>query len=131
MAIEKSEAGLESELAIAEHDLREAKGVELDVEAVVSFAENVLLDAARMWAEMGSEQKQRFQQVLFPEGVQYADGAYRTSATCLMFSGLQPEQVQEEQLVREWNRSQLWRTCWSWARPSSFDAVSRWAAIWG
>ncbi len=52
-----------------------------------------------MWQEMSLNQKQRFQQVLFPEGVQYSEGVYRTSGTCLMFNQLQPESIKKEALV--------------------------------
>jgi hypothetical protein len=39
---------------------------ELDVEAVLAFAERVSLNASRMWLEANLEQRQRFQSLLFP-----------------------------------------------------------------
>ncbi len=92
-------AALEGELALAEIEHREAQSMELDIDAVINFAENIFLDAARVWQEMKLDQKQRFQQVLFPEGVQYEDGVYRTERTCLMFSDLQQEELEKTQLV--------------------------------
>jgi site-specific DNA recombinase len=89
----------DADLALAEIEEREAQGNELDVEAVISLAETIFLDAARLWSEMSSEQKQRFQQVLFPSGVQFSGGAYRTTTTCLLFNGLEAEQFGKEQLV--------------------------------
>ena len=38
-----------------------------------------------MWSEMSADQKQRFQQVIFPEGIAFADGHIRTDVTCLLF----------------------------------------------
>jgi hypothetical protein len=73
-------AGLDVEMATAERELNEAKFVELDVEAVLGYAENVFINAARMWEAMSSDQKQRFQQVLFPEGVQFGADGYRTAS---------------------------------------------------
>jgi site-specific DNA recombinase len=92
-------AGLESELVEAEFELREAKSTELDVETLIGFAETVMSDAARMWQEMSPDQKQRFQQLLFPKGVQYGDGVYRTASTCLMFNHVQAGDISKDQLV--------------------------------
>jgi hypothetical protein len=69
---------LDQEIALAEIAAHDAKLDELDVEAVVVFAEHVLLNAGRLWQEFSLEQKQRLQQLLFPVGVTYADGEYRT-----------------------------------------------------
>ena len=60
------------------------------------FAEHVILNAARLWTEFSSEQKQRLQKVLFPEGVSFEDGVIKTAATCLFFK-LLPE-IQEGEL---------------------------------
>ena len=35
------------------------------------------------------EQKQRLQQVLFPQGIEYADGVYRTQEKTFLFKGLE------------------------------------------
>ena len=69
---------LDQEIALAEMAAHDAKLDELDVEAVVVFAEHVLLNAARLWQEFSLGQKQRLQQLLFPVGVTYADGEFRT-----------------------------------------------------
>ena len=45
-----------------------------DVEAVLNFAEHVILNAARLWTEFLSDQKQRLEKVLFPQGVTFAGG---------------------------------------------------------
>ena len=44
----------------------------------------------RLWVETSSEQKQRLQKVLFPEGVTFKDGVIQTAAISLLFK-LLPE----------------------------------------
>ena len=61
---------------------------EIEVEKVLDFAENLLLDTAGVWQRCSLEQKQRLQQVLFPKGVEYLDGLYRTHETSFLFKGL-------------------------------------------
>jgi hypothetical protein len=61
------------------------------VEAVLNFAEHVILNAARLWTEFSSDQKQRLQKVLFPEGVTFENRNYRTTATCVLFNLLQTQ----------------------------------------
>lgn len=51
---------------------------ELDIEAVLAYAKKVSLNAARMWLESNLEQCQRFQSLLFPEGLYIANGEVRT-----------------------------------------------------
>lgn len=46
--------------------------------------------------EGGLDQRQRLQQVLFPQGVSYADGSYRTRATNPLFKILREEIAEEE-----------------------------------
>lgn len=50
------------------HDLRLE---ELDVEGVLAFAEHFLTNVARLWTERPLDQKQRLQQVLFPNGLRF------------------------------------------------------------
>jgi hypothetical protein len=89
-------AKLAQELTLAEMELRDAQAEETEMEAVLDFAEMVLLNASNLWKSAPSEQKQRLQQVLFPEGVTYSDGNYRTDVTCLLFSGMQMNPMQKE-----------------------------------
>jgi hypothetical protein len=52
----------------------DAQGEEMEIEAVLNFAEMILLNASNLWKAAPPEQKQRLQQVLFPQGVSYSDG---------------------------------------------------------
>jgi hypothetical protein len=85
--------------SFAEMELREASLETIDAEEVIEFALNVLVNASNLWKTASLDQKQRFQQVLFPEAVEYADGDYRTTATCMLFNGLETEEVEREELV--------------------------------
>src|SRR5262249_19724297 len=87
---------LNDEIGLAEMAAHDAKLEGLDVGAVVVFAEHGLLNAARLWTEFSIEQKQRLQQVLFPEGITYADGKFGTTETSLIFSMLGSVQGRDE-----------------------------------
>jgi hypothetical protein len=51
------------------------------------------------WKAAPIEQKQRLQQVLFPKGVNYSDGKFRTAVTCLLFNGVEEKEVKKSRLV--------------------------------
>ena len=72
---------LNEEIAMSEIAERDARIDELDVQAAVSHGEFLLLNAPRLWTESTLEQKQRLQEVSFPRGAHFGDGAYRTTAT--------------------------------------------------
>ena len=80
---------LDEEILLAEMQERQTTLEGYDVEGVLAFAENIILNAARLWTEFSSEQKQRLQKVLFPQGVTFSDGIYRTTETCLFFKLLE------------------------------------------
>jgi len=60
----------------------------MDLEAALNFATNALSNAAEFWIQCSPEQKQRFQSVLFPNGLIFDGESYRTAETCLAFSYL-------------------------------------------
>ena len=92
-------AKLIEDLTLAEMELREAQAEEIEIETVLEYAEMVLTNASNPWKAAPAEQKQRLQQVLFPEGVTYSEGKYRTAITCLLFSGMGAKTVKKEGLV--------------------------------
>ncbi len=92
-------AKLAEDLTLAEMELREAQAEEIEIEAILDYAEMVLTNASNLWKAAPSAQKQRLQQVLFPEGVTYSEGKYRTAVTCLLFSGMGTNAVKKEGLV--------------------------------
>ena len=59
-----------------------------EVEALVTFAGTVALDAARLWDTAPPAQKQRLQKALFPRGVSFGGTGYRTTVNNLLFNDL-------------------------------------------
>jgi hypothetical protein len=92
-------AKLVEDLTIAEMELREAQDEAIEIEAVLDYAEMVLINASNLWKGAPAEQKQQLQQVQFPEGVTYSEGNYRTALTCLLFSVVGSSTAEKEGLV--------------------------------
>jgi hypothetical protein len=55
----------------------------------LAFAEHVVTNAARLWIELGLEDRQRLQQALFPEGLSFDGEKFGTAVTCLAFKKLE------------------------------------------
>jgi site-specific DNA recombinase len=91
---------LRQELTLARIDRHSGQLDELDVEGILAFAERVLPRAADLWVQASLEQRQRFQQLFFPEGIAF-DGKslVRTGATGPAFSYLQPIEGGNERVV--------------------------------
>jgi hypothetical protein len=79
---------LREEATLLEIQTHESRLEELDLEALLVFAEQVLTDAARMWSEASLEQRTRLQAVFFPKGLVFDGERFGTAATCLAFSEL-------------------------------------------
>ena len=75
---------LNESITMAEVELHETKIDELDVEVILEFAQYVLLNASQLWMEFPLEQKQRFQKVLFPQGVEFSEGKFGTPTYSLL-----------------------------------------------
>ena len=76
---------LREQLSLAEIELSDAVLDDLDVEGVLGFAEHVMTNAARLWAELGIDGKQALQQALFPEGLSFDGQEFGTAVTSLAF----------------------------------------------
>ena len=76
------------EVAITDLEIYETKLEELDLEAALNFAMSALSNAAAFWNQCSSDQKQRFQRILFPTGFVFDGESYRTAPTCIAFSYL-------------------------------------------
>jgi hypothetical protein len=73
---------------------------ELDVECILAFAERVLPRAADLWVQASLEQRQRFQQLFFPDGIGFeGNGFVRTAVTAPVFSYLRPIEGANEGVV--------------------------------
>jgi hypothetical protein len=81
---------------------------ELDVEGILAFAERILPRAADLWVQASLDQRQRFQQLFFPEGITFDGSAFvGTAATAPAFGYL--------------------RGSWEWGWP--FDSLAHRSAM--
>jgi site-specific DNA recombinase len=73
---------------------------ELDVEGILGFAERVLPRAADLWVQASLEQRQRFQQLFFPDGIEFDGNRFiRTGVTAPAFRYLRENETGNEGLV--------------------------------
>src|SRR5262245_38331951 len=86
---------------------------ELDVDGVLAFAGRVLPKAADMWVQASLDQRQRLQQLFFPDGVPFDGKRFsRTRVNAAAFSYIRPVQQGDESLVAQiftsWNPLTTW-----------------------
>jgi site-specific DNA recombinase len=80
-------------------EVRAASLDEIDVEDLLSYANDVLTDAAGFWLRVSVDQKKRFQSILFPGGVCFDGTSFGTPATCLVLSYLRDVSAQNVSLA--------------------------------
>ena len=91
---------LSQEITLAKMELNDAQVEELDIEAILTFAEEIILDARRLWVEGDLEQRQRLQEVLFPEGVNYdSEAGFGTARTAIFFKWLEAIPAPKDRLA--------------------------------
>ena len=72
----------------------------MDVESILAFAERVLPRVAELWVQASPEQRQRFQQLFFPDGIAFdGEGFVGTRVTAPAFSYLRTIEDENERLV--------------------------------
>ena len=91
---------MREELTLARIDRHSGQLEELDVEGILAFAERVLPSASNLWVQSSLNQKQRLQQLFFPEGVRF-DGKrlVGTGLTLPVFSYLASGEDSEVRMV--------------------------------
>ena len=91
---------LREELTLAQMDRHASELEEMDVEGILAFAERVLPSASNLWVQSSLAQKQRLQQVFFPDGVRF-DGKriVGTGTTLPVFNYLSSVSEQKKELV--------------------------------
>ncbi len=87
---------LREEIALAELALHDARIESIDVEGVLGFADHLLTNAARIWLGATLDQRQQFQQAIFPEGLSFDGREFGTAATCLAFKQLPSPRDEKE-----------------------------------
>ena len=97
---ERQRDRLREELTLVQIDRHGTQLEELDVEGILAFAERVLPRASDLWVHASLDQRQRLQQLFFPQGVPFdGKGFSRTAVNAAAFSYLRPIQQGDENLV--------------------------------
>jgi hypothetical protein len=104
---------LREELTLVRIERHSGQFEELDVEGILALAERVLPCAADLWVQASLEQRQRFQQLSFPEGIAFdGKGFVGTRVTAPAFKYLWPIDDGNERVVAQtfasWNRVAAW-----------------------
>jgi hypothetical protein len=77
---------LREELTLARIDRHSGQLEELDVEGILAFAERILPRTADLWVQASLDQRQRFQQLFFPDGIAFDGNRFiGTGATAPAF----------------------------------------------
>ena len=110
---ERQRDKLREELTLAQIDHHADSIEELDVEGILTFAERILPRASDLWVQASLNQKQRLQQLFFPERVAFDGNRFnRTAATAPFFTYLASSESAEESLVTltfaSWNQMASW-----------------------
>jgi hypothetical protein len=80
---------IEDELAFAAADAIDGDLEIADLEGTLAFAEYVIGDPGRAWAEFNVDERQQFQRLVFPEGIAWGPGeGIGTAATSPVFNYL-------------------------------------------
>jgi site-specific DNA recombinase len=80
-------AKLSEAQSIAQMRLHDAEVEELDIEAVLAFAEHLALHADRMWIAASLDQRQTLQKALYPQGIRTRENRLvRTAPSLLLFN---------------------------------------------
>jgi site-specific DNA recombinase len=80
---------LREELTLARIDRHSGQVDELDVEGILAFAERILPRASDLWVQASLNQRQRFQQLFFPDGIAFDGNRFiGTGVTAPAFSYL-------------------------------------------
>src|SRR5262245_29890716 len=91
---------LREELTLARIERHSGQLKELDVEGILAFAERILPRASDLWVQASLDQRQRFQQLFFPDGIAFDGNRFiGTGATAPAFSYLREVETGNEGLV--------------------------------
>ncbi|MBP7677675.1 MAG: zinc ribbon domain-containing protein [Thermoanaerobaculia bacterium] len=87
-AYEEQTTRVEGEIESARQELAASMADDIDVDVVLSYAEEVLADPNRVLRAFSGNQRQRFLRLLFPEGVTWEGPRFRTPVTNTVFDWL-------------------------------------------
>jgi hypothetical protein len=91
---------LRQELTLLQIDHHSGEIEKFDVEGILAFAERVLPRASDLWVQASLDQRQRLQQLFFPDGVAFdGNGFVRTGVSTHAFKYLTPVEPAENNLA--------------------------------
>ncbi len=91
---------LRQELTLLRMDHHASEVEELDVEGILTFAERILPRTADLWVQASLDQRQRFQQLFFPDGIAFDENGFvGTAVTAPAFSYLRTMEDGNERMV--------------------------------
>jgi hypothetical protein len=97
---ERQRDKLRQELTLTDIDRHSAQVEKLDVEGILAFAERVLPRASDLWVQASLEQRQRLQQLFFPEGMVFDGERFvRTGVSTYAFRHLAPVKAVENKVA--------------------------------
>jgi hypothetical protein len=100
---------LREELVLLRMDRHASEVEELDVEGILAFAERILPRAADLWVQSTLDQRQRFQQLFFPDGIAFNGSMFvGTAATARAFSYLPGLGTGNERMVAQNLLEPIW-----------------------
>jgi hypothetical protein len=85
---EEQQKNLREGLAVAEIEMNDARLDELDVEAVLAFAEHLMTNLACLWTDSHISDRCRLQKAIFPAGLVWTGEGFGTAATSFAFNWL-------------------------------------------
>ena len=71
----------------------------MDVEGILGFAERILPSASNLWVQSSVAQKQRLQQVFFPDGVRFDGERLVGTYNAIGFQHLCPISDEKKEMV--------------------------------
>jgi len=92
-------AMLSTEIEEIRSEIRNTEFEQIELEAVLTFADQLIKRPAKLWVESNLDQKQRLQKTLFPYGITFDGERFGTDATPLFFNLLDQDLREESCLA--------------------------------
>lgn len=96
---ERQLSKLQKEKSLAESELAQSETPDTDIGSILDFAERMTRRVGTLWREADFDRQLLLQSTIFPDGVVYRNGAYRTASSHLFFNDLQPLEGGKKEVV--------------------------------
>ncbi|MDC0449057.1 recombinase family protein [bacterium] len=89
---------LKNKIVVKKVQISESSMEKLDIDTICDFANHFLNNIAQTWRKADLATKQRLQEIIFPEGVQYCFPGFRTTVLSCLFNVLMDYDASDERL---------------------------------